>query len=555
MNSGLRLIFTVMIFVSFSWGQQLQCLGHYQNAKQIDYQQMLATVMMSLSPEMQKEVFYQLSVMKDKDLSQQSTTKLESMFFEYFATAQKENRFDEVFNHMIQVLSSQPQFKSKFDGVPEAKKQELMQMFKMGLLGEIQIRQYYGKNFTNDIWGTIRRKIILKMDDFTQWVSLNTEQKITKIANLTGSKVAGVRDVEYLIDGPESFTKRDELVESASKSIHVLTWSIYDDATGIKFADQMIRKQQQGVDVKIIVDALTSMKSGHNQQLIRMQQNGIEVIYSRDPKLILSGQHRKVMIIDGEHAVAGGMNYGDVYSHLAGNKKWRDTDIYFTGSLVQQTQNMFVNEWNEQIRMHNLNLKQLSKISEVRDYKETKALLLNSTPILQKNSGSPIVRALLALIKGAKKEIIIENAYIISNPLFEEVIAKAIKRGVKVTILTNSSESVDEPVVSNPILASALRLKKLGASIVLKKGDTLHSKVALFDNDISMIMSYNIHPRSEIIEDEMAYLITDLKANERLRKALEQDIKSNYQIKEDSEIKLTEDYLSQFINRLLYNQL
>lgn len=554
MSSGLRIFLTMVLLVSFSWGQN-QCLSYYHKAQQIDYQQMLAAVMMNLSPEMQKEVFNQLSVMKDKDLSQQSTTKLENMFFEYFATAQKENRFDQVFNQMIQVLSSQPQFKSKLDGVPEAKKQELMEMFKMGLLGEIQLRQYFGKDFTSDIWGTIKKKIILKMDDFTQWVRLNTHQKIDKIAELTGTKATGVREVDYLIDGPESFAKRDELVEKASKSIHVLTWSVYDDATGIKFADQMIAKKQQGVDVKIIVDALTAMKSGHNQQLIRMQQNGIEVIYSRDPKLILSGQHRKVMIIDGEHAVAGGMNYGDVYSHLAGDKKWRDTDIYFTGSLAQQTQNMFVNEWNEQIRMHNLNFKLLSKVSEVKDSRETKALLLNSTPILQKNSGSPIARALLALIKGAREEIIIENAYIISNPLLEEVIGKAIKRGVKVTILTNSGESVDEPVVSNPILASALRLKKLGASIVLKKGDTLHSKVALFDNDISMIMSYNIHPRSELIEDEMAYLISDLRANTRLRKALENDIKSNYQIKEDTEIKLTEDYLSQFINRLLYNQL
>lgn len=546
------MILFIALFGSLSWSQN-QCLSYYQ--VQLDYKNLLAQVMMSMSPEMQKEVLTQIDIMNNKDLSQQSTTKLESMFFDYFAKAQKENRFDEVFNQMVQMLLSQPQLKSRLGNIPENKKQELLETFKMGLLGEMQLRQYYGKSFVNDIWGEIKRRVILKMDDFTQWIQLNASQKLQKIAELTGSTKAGVKEVEYLINGPESFAKRDQLIENAKKTIHVLTWSVYDDATGIKFADQMIAKKKQGLDVKIIVDALTAMKSGHNQQLIRMQQNGIEVIYSRNPGLMLSGQHRKAMIVDGEHVIAGGMNFGDVYSHLAGNIKWRDTDIYFSGSLAHETENMFVTSWNEQIKVQQLSFSHLEKIEVIPSRNETEAVLLNSKPVSQKTSGSPIFRSLLALIKGAKKEIIIENAYIISNPLLEETLAKAAKRGVKVTILTNSNESVDEPVVSNPILASALRLKKLGAQIVLKKGDTLHSKVALFDDEISMIMSYNIHPRSELIEEEMAYLISDVKANAKLKSALQNDIVTNTQIKEDSEIKLSDDYLSKFINRLLYNQL
>lgn len=549
---SIKLVLSSVLFVSLTWAQS-QCVGFYSS--KVDYQNVLAKIMMSLSPEMQKEVLTQLNVVNSKDLSQQSTTKLENMFFEYFAKAQKENRFDQVFNEMVKVLFAQPQVQSRIGNIPEEKKQELIQTLKMGLLGEMQLRQFFGKNFLNDIWGEIKKRITLKMDDFTQWTQLTLNQKINKIAELTGSEVAGVKEVEYLINGPESFAKRDLLISNAKKTIHVLTWSVYDDATGIKFADQMIEKKKQGIDVKIMVDALTAMKSGHNQQLARMQQNGIEVIYSRNPGLMLSGQHRKAMIIDGEQVIAGGMNFGDVYSHLAGDVKWRDTDVYFSGTLGHQTENMFVSSWNEQIRFQNLQLPRLEKIEVQASRNETEALLLNSKPVVQKTSGSPIFRSLLALIKGAKKEIIIENAYIISNPLLEEVIAKAIKRGVKVTILTNSSQSVDEPVVSNPILASALRMKQLGAQIVLKKGDTLHSKVAIFDNEISMIMSYNIHPRSELIEEEMAYLVTDQKANLKLRSALQNDIDSNQQIKEDGEIKLSEDFLSKFINRLLYNQL
>jgi cardiolipin synthase len=529
------------------------CLEVY--SKKFDYNQTLVSMLASLPPDMQFEVAKQMQISKSFDLSQVGTTHLEAIFFEHIAKAHAENRFDQVVDQMIGQLSGLPQFQSRFANIPEAKKAELTSMLKAGLLGELQLRTFFGKELTTDIWSKIARSIEMKMGKFTQWLRLSVVQKLQRIASLTGTQVVGTKDMEFLIDGPMAFAKRDELVTNARKSIHVLTWSVYDDATGTKFADQMIEKKRQGVDVKIIVDALTAQKSGHNQQLGRMIQNGIEVVFSRNPKLFLSGQHRKAMIIDGTDVVAGGMNYGDVYSHLAGTDKWRDTDVHFTGSLVGKTHNLFVNEWNEQIKFHGLPFQKMekNKIKVGRD--ESPAVLLNSSPADYKTSGSPIIRSLLALIKGSHKEIIIENAYMISSPILEKELQKAIARGVKVTIITNSSKSVDEPVVSNPILASALRLKKLGAHIVLKNGSTLHSKVALFDGEISFVTSYNLHPRSELIEDEMAYISADYKAAQQLRTALMNDIKVNRQVVDDSEIVLSEDALTLFFNRLLYNQL
>jgi cardiolipin synthase A/B len=529
------------------------CLNTY--IPKIDYSQTLTSMLLSLPPEMQMEMMKQIQISKQNDLSQVGTTRLEAMFFEHIAKAHAENRFDQAVDGMIQQLSALPQFQSRLGNVPEAKKAELIAMFKGGLLGELQLRSYFGKTLDTDIWSKIAKQIALKMDDFTQWIQLNVVQKLKKIASLTGTQLAGTKEMQFLIDGPVAFAKRDELVKNAKKSIHVLTWSIYDDVTGTKFATDMIEKKNQGVDVKIIVDALTAQKSGHNQQIGRMIQNGIEVIFSRNPKLFLSGQHRKAMVVDGEHVIAGGMNYGDVYSHMGNKDKWRDTDVYFTGSLVSKTHNLFVNEWNEQIKFHSLPFQPMAKVAVKTRKDESPALLLNSSPADFKTSGSPIMRSLLALIKGSKNEIIIENAYMISSPILENALKQAIERGVSVTIITNSSKSVDEPVVSNPILASALRLKKLGAHIVLKDGSTLHSKVALFDGEISMVTSYNLHPRSELIEDEMAYISADPKAAQQLRVALIHDIQTNTLVKDDSEIVLSEDPLTLFFNRLLYNQL
>ncbi len=64
-----------------------------------------------------------------------------------------------------------------------------------------------------------------------------------------------------------------------------------------------------------------------------------------------------------------------------------------------------------------------------------------------------------------------------------------------------------------------------------------------------------MHPRSELIEDEMAYISADYKAVQQLRAALMSDIEVNTQVVDDSEIVLSEDALTLFFNRLLYNQL
>ena len=97
------------------------------------------------------------------------------------AKAHAENKFDQVFNQMVETLLAQPQLKARVAAMPEEKKQELLGMFKAGLLGEMQLRKFFGKEFTADIWSKIANRIEKKMDDFTQWVRLNAVEKFKKI--------------------------------------------------------------------------------------------------------------------------------------------------------------------------------------------------------------------------------------------------------------------------------------------------------------------------------------------------------------------------------------
>jgi cardiolipin synthase A/B len=296
--------------------------------------------------------------------------------------------------------------------------------------------------------------------------------------------------------------------------------------------------------------------------LKRLEKAGIEVVYWFSQKLTYAGQHRKMMIVDNQHVVAGGLNFGDVYSHKNPDLKiprWRDTDIYLKGSSVAAEANqLFASLWNEQLtEQKNTKFKAL-KIAKVLDQnqKGTEIRILNHNP-LSDQKGSTIMLTTLKAIREAKNLIDIENAYIILFPALKTELANAIKRGVQVRVFTNSSESIDEPVVTIPILRSVLEFVKMGAKVFVKKGATLHSKIMAIDSDFAIVMSYNLHPRSERVEGEMAIATTSPDITAEMHKIFDEDVSSEkaYELKTIEDVKIPQSGVSVPTLRLFFDML
>lgn len=358
---------------------------------------------------------------------------------------------------------------------------------------------------------------------------LNQDQSDNILA-FANSQLVLTERAEILVDGEASFSKRELLIKQAKKSINILTWSVYDDMTGAELADLLIEKKKENKNLKIrlIVDGQVARQAGRNVQLNRIKNEGIEVMSWFSASNPYMGQHRKMLIVDGEHLIAGGLNYGDVYSHKNPDLKiarWRDTDVYLKGAGAIQGLNVFTKLWNDQLK-ENKNINYTKMISQKitnTTQKGIEVVVIEHDP---KNSaaGSTIMMTILKTIRAAKESIDIQNAYIILFPALKNEIENAIKRNVKVRILTNSAQSVDEPIVSIPILRSVIEFVKMGAEVFVKKGATLHSKLLIVDSQISMVMSYNLHPRSERIEGEMAVLVKNQSFSTDLKRVFDKDI-------------------------------
>lgn len=385
---------------------------------------------------------------------------------------------------------------------------------------------------------------------------------MNQILYFAKAKFQSANSIRILVDGPQSFALRDSLMASAKKSIDIMSWAIYSDKTGFEAVDLLIKKKSENLKIRIMIDGQTAMKPGYTEAVQKLENAGIEVVRFFSPLHSFEGQHRKMIIIDGEHLIAGGLNFGDVYSHKNPDlnvPRWRDTDIYTQGEAVTEGSNLFAKVWNEQISLQTLSLEKMQPEqvnSNINTSEESKISIINHDPS-QTVGGSSIMMTLLKGIRESKKSIAIENAYIVLFPALKAELQAAIQRGVNVKVLTNSHISVDEPIVAIPILRSAYDLAKMGAEVYLKKGHTLHSKLAIFDDQHTMVMSYNLHPRSERIEEEMALLIQDTKINSEMRQVFESDISAEKAIKviNADEIQIPENLVALPILRIFFDAL
>ena len=375
---------------------------------------------------------------------------------------------------------------------------------------------------------------------------------VAELETLQGAKFVTGNSVKVLNDGPASFAERDRMIDGAKSSIQLMSWAFYDDTTGWETARKLAERAQQGIDVKVLVDGQVSLKSSHDAPIRFLEESGVEVVRWRDAERPYDGNHRKMMIVDGQESIIGGINIGDVYSHKAGVTKWRDTDVLLTGPAVDEGAKLFARLWNEQTQGAEKGKVVLnSRPSPVAG--GVRSAVVDHVP--GPKGDAHILLSTMKAIEGATESVDIENAYFINTPGMKDVLLKALADGVKVRILTNSAESIDEPLITAPILASFPELLAAGAEVYLKKGDTLHSKFMVVDGLFTSVGSHNHHPRSQRFEGEMMLNSLDANLASQMSHAFETDIAAATRVHSPAELNIPASPLGALAMRYFFDAL
>ena len=134
-------------------------------------------------------------------------------------------------------------------------------------------------------------------------------------------------------------------------------------------------------------------------------------------------------------------------------------------------------------------------------------------------------------INSAKDSIALINPYFMPTPIISKAIKKALKDGVKVSIVL--SEKGDIPMVPGVALRGGYRLMKKGADIHMFTGGFNHSKVMCIDGKYCTIGSTNLNSRSLRYDYEANIFVFGEEETEELNRYIELDKKESYLLTEE----------------------
>ena len=340
----------------------------------------------------------------------------------------------------------------------------------------------------------------------------------------THSKSLAGNKVSMLFDGVNSFAERNKMIEGAKESICFQTFIFNSDDTGWALARSLSAKAQEGVQVRVIYDAMGSGRADP-KMFEMMKAAGVDVkAYGEKYKVwdLNDRWHEKHLIVDGKASVQGGMNVADEYA-LGGSGKqifsrgdgvgaeaWRDADIKLEGPAVADTMKAFVRNWGElggKLSAPDRE-KLFPRLTEVSGGTGPSVRVVQSNPEVKGLVGTTD-KLYLRSIENAQKSITIENAYFLPPPELRKALIDAARRGVEVKVMSNSKETNDMGFVSDAARYFYDDMLKAGVQIFEKQGGTLHSKTATFDGEFSIVGSVNLNGRSKNTDSEVALAVQD----------------------------------------------
>jgi len=95
------------------------------------------------------------------------------------------------------------------------------------------------------------------------------------ITRITGAPLVTGNDVRLLIDAVENYPAWLEAIANAERRILFESYIIHEDEQGELFAEALIKKAREGVEVKLIYDWMGGVGATSRSYWRRLRQNGI----------------------------------------------------------------------------------------------------------------------------------------------------------------------------------------------------------------------------------------------------------------------------------------
>ena len=299
-----------------------------------------------------------------------------------------------------------------------------------------------------------------------------------------------------LVNGDEAFPAMLDAIESATKSISLVSYIFDNDTTGKRFADALLRAVKRGVAVRVLIDAAGTR---YSWPPITFRLRHAQVPFAKFlPASLLTPwrvttvnlrNHRKILVVDGRIAFTGGMNirHGNV---LADKPSSPVQDLHFCaeGPVVTQLQEEFANDW---VFTTGEKLNGEAWFPELRECGKDIARVIPDGP----DADFETVRwTLLAALAEAQKSVQILTPYFLPDSGLITALNLATLRGVQVDIILPERSNLR--YVDWASRALWWQVLERGCRIWLTPPPFDHSKLMIADSHWVLFGSANWDTRS-----------------------------------------------------------
>ena len=163
-------------------------------------------------------------------------------------------------------------------------------------------------------------------------------------------------EVTLLPSASEKYADLFHCIDSARHFVHLEYFIFRRDSVGNALLNLLHRKVNEGVEVRLLIDAYGNYKSPlamKQEHLDSIRNLGIDVRIF-DPlhfpwiQNMLHRDHRKIVVVDGKAAFTGGMNIADYYERgTQRTGRWRDMQIRLEGPVVDEFESIFAKIWEK----------------------------------------------------------------------------------------------------------------------------------------------------------------------------------------------------------------
>lgn len=370
------------------------------------------------------------------------------------------------------------------------------------------------------------------------------ERHLAREEAIVGSPLTIGNQVLLLKDGPATYRAMFAAIEVAKDHINLETYILDDDEVGQRFAQALMAKQAQGVQVNLLRDSAGTFGTP-TEFFTRLADSGIQVhefnpinpLAAREDWEWNQRDHRKLLIVDGHTAFLGGINISSVYSggsfkssskarDVEGGSDslaWRDTDLQLQGPVVADFQKLFVDAWTAQ---KGPPLAARNYFPPLKTEGRQVVRAIGSSP---EEPFSQIYATLLSAIASAETSVRITNAYFVPDPQLLDALEAAARRGVDVTLILPSQ--TDSWLVFHAGRRHYARLLRAGVKLFELRGVILHSKTALIDGVWATVGSTNLDWRSFLHNHELNAVVLGPDFGSQLQSMFDQDLARSDQIK------------------------